>query len=283
MDLKIKMKELTIELTGICALDCIHCSHDRNEEAEIDHPGFEDGEIDDILDSHSGFEKVRISGGEPFNDAILWTILEEAKQRKLFTEILTSGVYSLDEARRPQPIPEQLIARCPGLADTIGFSIYGSRETHDFVTQTPGAFNALDKSVTSARKYRIPFSFNFVALRSSVPGLEEALTYAGYQSHMMGHNVPFRILRFIKQGDGADHYQQALSQSAVEELRERVPYLEKKYGLEISLGCSFAEKGCRAGCGKKVVSANGGYFDCSALKWHEGEVKPGSFPCRERW
>ena len=277
------MKELTIELSGHCNLDCIHCSHDRENEEQIDHPDFEKDELRKILDSYPDFEKIRISGGEPFHNSLLFFTASEAKKRKKYVEVLSSGVYERTPEGNLFSIPENLLKNSRGLIDKIGFSLYGSEEIHEGITQIKGSFKCLDGSVESARKYQIPFAFNFVALRDNVKGLEDALNYARYQYLMGAKGVSLRLIRLICQGSGASNSEQKLSNQKIKKIIDRVPYLEIKYGIPIYPGCSFSEKGCRAGDEKAVVTSDGQYLACSALKGYSGEVKPRSFPCRDRW
>lgn len=277
------MKELTIELSGICNLDCIHCSHDREKDESIDYPELDKKELRDILDSYSDFEKIRISGGEPFHDSRLFFLAQEAKKRKKYVEVLSSGVYERTPEGNLFSIPENLLKNSLGLIDKISFSLYGSEEVHDSITQIDGSFKCLDGSVKLSRKYEIPFAFNFVALRDSIEGLEGALDYARYQSSLGAKDVSLRIIRFICQGSGASNPEQKLSSKEIKKIIDRVPYLENRYKVPIFPGCSFAEKDCRAGDEKAVVTSDGQYLSCSALKGYKGEVKPRSFPCKDRW
>ena len=276
------MKELTIELPENCALRCRHCSHDRVCELQVDYPGWEEHEFGPLLDLYGTFKKVRISGGEPFSQLTsLLAILRQAKQRNRYTEVLSSGVCSRDFDGSLEPIPEEVLRTHSEFIDNIGFTIHGDRQTHDFITQTLGSFDCLRKSVDLARKYQVHFSFNFVAMRPSLAGLEHSLDCVRYYTAVVRKEVPFRILRFIKQGDSQQNL--ALDVEQVLALRRRVPLLEEKYGVKIYLGCSLVEKGCRAGEGKAVETAHGGSFACSSLKGYDGEVQPKSFPCRVRW
>ena len=281
------MKELTIELPGECALDCVHCSHSLNEELQMDHPEFEEEELLDMV-RDTEISKVRISGGEPFliHEPGMFTILEEAKRLGKQTEVLSSVVYSRAPSYHKfiaQPIPEQLFAGLRELVDKICFSLYGNEEVHDNITRTEGSFRALSESVRRARKYGVNLGFNFVPLRMNVHSMDDVASYVRYQQTMTKKEVDLGILRFIRQGGACLASDYALNKDETNKLRARIPYIAAKYSIKINMGCSFAEKGCRAKIGKKVIMP-GKIRVCSALKYVEApEIIHGKCACEKLW
>jgi len=67
------MKELTIEITNYCSLNCLHCSTKANTQGEI---FFSVNQINNYLNQFPDFKKVRLSGGEPFEHPDLVEILK---------------------------------------------------------------------------------------------------------------------------------------------------------------------------------------------------------------
>jgi MoaA/NifB/PqqE/SkfB family radical SAM enzyme len=277
------MKELTIEINRDCCLQCVHCSHNRKKEAEIDHPFFDEGEVIAMLDEFPQFDSIRFSGGEPFKDHRLVEYVREARARGKRISIVSSGVYGDKlgvEGIELLDIPQEILDELRGKVDLINFSIYGGEKTHDAVTRTPGSFNCLERSVNKVIRTGIPFSFVSVALKTSARGVEDAVKYVAIKKRISGTDPKLGYLRFIKQGAGAESLREALSGEELGEFRERSSLLGRKYDVQVDFGCSLREEGCSQGIGKAVVNALGEYANCSALK---GGGKPEAFGCRERW
>lgn len=276
------MAELTIEASPSCDLNCIHCSHDKEYESGVDYPGLEIEEILECVDKHPEFDKIRISGGEPFRYAPLVELVAELNRRGKTIEILTSGVSRVID-NVPQPLPEQTLSEL-GEVSNMAFSIYGNREVHETVTRVVDSYDCMNSSIDRVRKREIPFSFNFVAMRSSIPGLELAIQYAGLKkAQARMDRIDFRVLRFIKQGEGRVNDSQALSEEEIKGVIQRATSYGNRYGAEVRYGCSLLGKGCSAGTGKAVLTSDGKYIPCSALKEISEPFTPGSLPCKKAW
>jgi len=279
------MAELTIEITPHCILNCIHCSHDKTSEEKVDHTGFENGEVERVIQEYDQFETVRFSGGEPFTENRLAEYAEYAKRRSKKVHIVTSGVcgYRYGEpgdSLELTPLTQRILLPLKGLVNNISFSLYGAERIHDTITRTPGSFKCLDKSVKEVISLGIPFSFTSVALRTAIPGIEDVIRYVAIKKRVSGTNPRVHYLRFIKQGNGEESLRQALTPEEIIEFRERASFFAKRYEVDVSFGCSLKEEGCNQGVGKAAVSSSGEYFPCSALKFGG---KTEAFGCRERW
>ncbi|MBS3091270.1 4Fe-4S cluster-binding domain-containing protein [Candidatus Pacearchaeota archaeon] len=268
------MKELTIEVTNQCCLCCVHCSTRAGRDFEDDLVFLPRRKVKEVLYRFADFEKIRFSGGEPFIRPGIINIFHDAKTRGKFVEVLTSGYFW------GQPIPEDLIRKCKAFVDLISFSIYGDEWVHQNVTREY-SLKCLDKSVDRVISHKIPFGFNFVALKKSIPGLEYVMQYVGKRASEVKYYVPsLRILRFIQQGYGEGRADQAINEDEIERVKEMAKSFAEKYHVDLKIGCSFAEQGCTQGEGKAVVTAKGEYLNCSALKY--GSLQ-GPFACREKW
>jgi len=267
------MKELTIEVTNMCANHCKHCS--TRAVLQEDAIFISRSKVREALDRFRDFEKVRFSGGEPFMHPGILNLFGEAKRRGRKVEVLTSGsVWG-------RPIPEATIKKSKELVDHFAFSLYGGDEQTHFQIVREFSFTALHESVGTVISNQIPFSFNFVAMNSSLLGLRPALEYAKKRASETGYcTPPFRILRFIKQGDGKGKDHESLNEKQIKRIMDYCNDAAAKLAMDIKFGCSFSKTGCTEGLGKAVLTVNGDYISCSALKYG---AKTGQFACKERW
>lgn len=119
------MKELTIEITNQCSLNCLHCSTNAIKNGKIFFTTDQIKQIKQILDKFVDFDKIKISGGEPFQHPQISKILKTIKNRGKFIEVLSSGVYFEKE------IPKKMLTSSKDLIDDIVFSIYGDKIIHN--------------------------------------------------------------------------------------------------------------------------------------------------------
>ncbi len=264
------MKELTIEITNKCSLNCLHCSTNAVSNGKL---FFSAEQVKKILKEFSDFKKIRLSGGEPFEHPDLKSILSLIKNKGRKIEILSSGVYKRCE------LPLKLLRFCK-IIDNIVLSIYGPREIHNKVCNSENSYDSLVKSLDSIISVKIPFSFHFVAMKENFDYLESVVKYvSGINSSVDYCNVGLHVLRFIKQGRGKLNSDHALSKCKVRDLIEKVKNLSKKYGTEVTMSNSFTRKRCDCGSRKAVVTAYGERIFCSALKYGAKQEK---FACQER-
>jgi MoaA/NifB/PqqE/SkfB family radical SAM enzyme len=280
--------ELTIEVTNNCGNRCVHCSSCALYEYDLQGEDSARGKNEQIfsltkpdvvkvLDENPQFDKVRFSGGEPFMHPLLLEFLREAKKRTKTTEVLSSGVYYRD-----RHLPSLLTLCGKSLIDKIGFSIYGSKETHNEITQNEFSFDSLQETLQETIEERIPFSFNFVCMKKNISQLENVFEYAN--NWRIGTFVPrINFLRLIKQGNCEVSDSLALDKSQITGLINKASTLAEKYSVPILFGCSLAETSCNAGKGKRVFTYKKEYIDCSALKYGETSFNVSRFRCAERW
>ena len=121
-------------------------------------------------------------------------------------------------------------------------------------------------------------------MQTSKKGLEEVFDYVAKRKDSLDYcNPSINLFRFIQQGEGICHRDFVLTRKELDQIKLEAEKFSRQYNVETKFGCSFSEQGCRVGIGKEVLTYRGEYIACSSLKDHEGEIKPGSFPCRERW
>jgi len=284
------MKELTIEITNNCANKCVHCPSCALLEWDLQGLDEERGESEQIfeltkpevirvLDENPVFDKIRFSGGEPFMHPLLLEFLREAKKRRKYVEVLTSGNFYFREQ------PFALINSSREFVDRINISLYGNREVHDNITRNEGSFDCLDATVDRILGEKINFSFNFVAMSKNKDALEDVFRYVCSKKNDYC-NPGINILRIINQGFALGEKYLFLLEAQVSAVAVLSKELSRKYNVPVSLGCSFAETFCNAGNNKRIFTYNREYFDCSALKGervNSREIGGSNFLCQERW
>jgi len=253
------MKELTIEVNANCSLNCVHCSHDSSEE-EIDYPGYEVWEVFRDIDAFPEFGKIRISGGEPFENSELLVILKGLKSRGKVVELLSSGVC------HDGPVPEEVLGQCKGLVDNIRFSLYGSREMHERVTRTKGSFDWLNQTIKRTIQNRISFSFGYVLMKDYFEGFRQVIELVSYYKRFVdGYcDSHLGVFSLVNQGHGRKIEGITIGQAS--ELKHMAEVCRSKYDVQVDKSCSFLGERCTAGISKAAILSKGEIIPCSALK-----------------
>ena len=263
------MKDLTIEVTNHCSLNCVHCSSSANSEGNI----FMSTEyLRKILEEFGDFEHVRLSGGEPFEHINIERLCEQVKSANRELELLSSGVCYKSH------IPKSLLRLCKKNIDNVVFSLYGRKEIHDNVCRAD-AYDHLTKSVALASDEGVPFSFHTIALRQNAAEIEDVFQYIA-AVNPLGEKPKLRIMRLIKQGRAEENENLALSKRELQGFVEHTKQLSEKYGIPTTYSGSLLEEGCTCGSDKAVVTVYGERIGCSALKFG---TRSGHFACRQRW
>jgi MoaA/NifB/PqqE/SkfB family radical SAM enzyme len=274
------MKELTLEITNRCSLNCLHCSTEAGPDGKI---FWSAEQIKEILKEYSGFGKIRISGGEPFEHPDLGKILKTIKNENRDIDVLSCGViYN-------KPIPEELIKKCKPNLDEIIFSMHGFYEFHNqiacgsedylSISARPSYWDILMDSIDNVIRQRAPYSFQMVLMRANFDGLKDIVSTVSCLQRITDYCIPdLHILKFVKQGRGRN-IDQELTKEQYAVLPELVEALSQKYNVEMSMSNSFLpEYSGRCDCGSKkaVVTYDFKYIPCSALKENPAR---GEFAC----
>lgn len=269
------MKELTLEITDCCSLNCIMCSTMAGKDGRT---FISPEQVREWLDKYSDFEKIRLSGGEPFEHPDLERIVDVCSERKL--EVLSCGVYhnsgiSLEVFQKVRSIEE------------IVFSFHGYLHAHEDIVsggkdwQEHGPYwDYLMDSTDNARLAEINYSFESVLLRKNFDKMEEMGWLLDCSARATNRKLKWHILRFVKQGRGEMYKDESLTESEIEDFRKLFEKMKREYhNLDISFSNSFLKDECDCGSRKAVVSVYGEEIPCSALKYGGGK---GKFACRKR-
>jgi len=270
------MKELTLEITDRCSLSCIHCSTIADKEGSI---FFSLEKIKDYLGRFPGFDVVRLSGGEPFDHPLIIDAAELIHNDGRKVYILSCGV------QRGDKIPNRVIEEIRPFLEEIIFSIHGGHSEHNKIV-TSGEnwkkekpYICMMNSAYTAYLAGLPISFQTVLMKQNYGCLEEMAKEICSLERYTKQQPKWHIMRFVRQGRGALHPEQALSPEQINQLPRIVEFLSGEYGIRITYSNSFEQREC--GCGEKaVVTCYDEVVPCSALK--HGAETSGQFPCRPR-
>jgi MoaA/NifB/PqqE/SkfB family radical SAM enzyme len=272
------MKELTIEITNRCSLDCLFCSTLAGKKGNI---FVSPKQVEEILDKHPTFQKVRISGGEPFENPQLEKILETVFGKGRQCQVLSCGV------KQDKEIPEEIFTRIAPLVKDIVFSYHGFYTDHEEIVRPRTPFHErypywdyMMDSAENAYYAKIPVSFQTVVIGKNYDKLEDIAKTIGGLRKVMPRIGEWHLLRFVPQGRGSAQFSQALTKEQNNSLPGLVEEWRKNYNLPISYTHAFDMKECDCGSEKAVVTVTGDEIPCSALKYG---AKPGcKFPCLKR-
>lgn len=121
-----------LQLTRNCLQHCRFCSNPPTgiELTESEMRAM----IDDLI--RRGYDGVILTGGEPTLSPLLFPALRYARERGLFSRMITNGQKLADAAFFRECVANGLTH--------VHVSLHSYRpEVHDFITQYPGAFDAL--------------------------------------------------------------------------------------------------------------------------------------------
>ncbi len=263
-----KLKELKIELTHKCNLNCLHCSSDASSSNFLEI-GVKD--CFRILKEaiSMGVEQVAFSGGEPF----LWDGLDEAiniaKIGGLDVSIYTSG--NVDEiSSKLLKINKIGVKKCV-------FSIFGkSASLHERITRVSGSFDITIDAIKIAEEIGLTTELHFVPFSNNYHELEDIA--------ILGKNLGIScisVLRFVPQGRGHLLKKRVLSKLQNLELKRIIERLRKK-GFEIRTGSPYNflmlndQPKCSSGIDRLILGPDLRIYPCDAFKQIKAEEVVGT-------
>ena len=106
------MKELTIEISDKCSLNCLQCSTEAGSDGTI---YFSLEQIKSILEKYNNFKAVRLSGGEPLEHPQLTEIVRLIAQQNKEAYILSCGV----KERKAISIRDKALDKAPAVVGRL--------------------------------------------------------------------------------------------------------------------------------------------------------------------
>lgn len=192
-------KELSIELTNKCVLDCIYCSSeagiDKEEKLDLKR-------LLEIIDEVKkfGVSKVSLSGGESFLYPQFLDFFNYLKKNGMNIIIYTSGITV--ENGKKKPIQKSLIRQLKKDKENpkILLNIQGyDKSTIEKINGVPNSFQIIKKSIKNIKSEGIFIGSNVVPFKSNFKNLEKIYNFC------LNNNFnEINFLRFVPQGRGRD-------------------------------------------------------------------------------
>lgn len=271
-----KLKELCLEVTDTCVMECRHCSSCSGKYGTgipNDMPLTQAKQIVKDLNELGG-KILEISGGEPLLYPGLYDLCRYASNMDLEVRVYTSGVHPTSEENLQEIKPEEIEDLKRLGVNRIIFNLEGaSSGTHEKIMGTTGVHDLVIKSLKNAKAAGLWTGVHFVPMK---PNFRELPNVAKLCSSLGVDELA--LLRFVPQGRGRTNRKWLeLSQVQFEEVLRSAANLMKGYReLKIRVGCpmdflSFIEPSiephqCKAGRCTCVISPNGKVLPCPGFK-----------------
>jgi radical SAM protein with 4Fe4S-binding SPASM domain len=275
------------EMTTACNLQCIHCHTSGGRPADNELTTSEAKRLIDQLAEVSEFRMMAFTGGEPLMRNDLFELLAYA-QALGFTNTLATNATLIDDAvaRRLRRYGVAI-----GAVSLDGFDA----ETHDYVRNQPGAFEAALRGIRALRRAGIPLHINITAMEYNMDQLEPLMALVdelGTAILIMYQLVPVGRGRGIGEAAldlGANEQLirfMARAQQDTRAIMEPVagpqywPFLLQRAGIDGGPLLRLAEAvfhGCSAGRGFVYIKPNGEVWPCPFLEVSCGNVRQTPF------
>ena len=275
---KFRLKELCLEVTDICPLNCRHCSG-RCGPNSRNMLSFH--QMKKIISDFSfmGGEILEISGGEPLLHSSLPQIVDYAGKSRLETILYTSGsmwntigeIVSLDASLASE-------LRQAGLKKVI-FSLQGAiSSTHEAVTQVRGSFDNAVRSMKLMKSLGFWIGVHFVPMK-----LNYKEFFGIYQLSKGLLIDEVGVLRLVPQGRADENrgvlelsnnefetFTGVLGELATRHTNPRIR-VGRPFDFRFIFDPSLMKAECDAGISRCLVSPDGKVRPCPALKRPNGE------------
>ena len=284
---KLRLKEVCLEITDTCPMDCLHCSGICGLGSRNILPLHQIKRIIDEFSSIGG-EILEISGGEPLMHPFLPQIVDYAERNNLETVLYTSG-NMLDSKGRIASLNINIAEKLQqsGVKKVI-FNLQGKfPSTHEYVTQVKGSFGNVINGIKTMKSLGFWVGTHFVPMK---PNYRE---FRGFLQlcHDLGVDE-IGVLRFVPQGRG--QVNRALLELSQEEYREFISNLteltshHKNPNIRVGRPIDFrhlfdpsiVKPMCDAGISRCLITPKGKVVPCPAFKQNNqyiaGDVKNSS-------
>jgi len=241
-DSRPRLNTLIFEITPRCNHACRHCYNVWNL-SDRDYPR---GELDThqtlmllakALDE-TDCRHVTLTGGEPLLRSDLPQILRYLHRRNVRLTIITNGRLLTE------PASDELLESGAGLFELPLLSY--RRDLHDYLSGSPGAFEAVLAAMNRLRARRGMFVTVFVLTRLNLPDLSDTIRLAfAFGAHGLMLN------RFNPGGRGVQHQAELLP--SAEQVRQALLIAEAA-ALELGfpIVCSIPIQPCLVGVGMRT-------------------------------
>ena len=261
----VKEKELLIEITNKCPLNCIYCSSNSNVRKNT----FIDKKIlkKIILDAKKvGIEVIQLSGGEPFQHPDINEIIDFILKKGLKLEIYTCGNAYINGEYHS--IPKDFIKYHEGNPNlTLRFNFQTiDLKAYEYLTNNPLALKNLIISIKNCTSYNINTEVHIVPTNINIKQLDSTINYLINELHI-SH---IKILRLIFHGRAQINSEILIFDE--NELYNKIYSLKQKFeNSKVEIGSAFSILSntcteCQAGINKFMITTDLKLFPCTAFK-----------------
>ncbi|NMB40544.1 MAG: radical SAM protein [Firmicutes bacterium] len=280
-----KIKELYVELSNHCMLECLHCSTLASPQGNT---LIDSSSIQKLLveGKELGADSLFLSGGEPLLYPKIMDLLEFAKKLEYKVSIYSSGVID-DGFGKRQAINYQYLEKLKCYTEKIIFSLHGANaHLHDYITGKQSSFALLLESLELAvnlgiycEVHTVPMIINY----QQIPFIVKLAEDLGVRR--------VSLLRLVPQGRCVAHKNKLLIENNRKQVNEFVKIVENLDSpiLKVRKGapyrCLFFEQAgvCSAGRDKLLIGPDGNVHPCEAFKSDRATSNIKTKPLQEIW
>lgn len=258
---QLNLKELKIEVTQKCPLNCIHCSSEANISKDRQ---LSESTVIKLLNEAKelGVEDIVFSGGEPLVWKPLCKCLKHAISLGFCTSVYTTCNGFSDEDSLLQEFIDT------GVKNVV-VSLFGANQKeHEKITRYNASFDKTIYGIKQLSAAGVNVNIHFVAMKPNWRQL------AGTVSLIQSLAVKkISILRFVPHGRGElvkDVFN--LNREELRELRKEILNLRATTDMNIRLGSPFNilslqdDVYCSAGIDRLIIGSDGNIYPCDAFK-----------------
>lgn len=264
--------EIHFETGDKCLLNCRHCSSMASKVGgEME---YSEKDISKLLQGIKEKKRIFLTGGEPLLYSNILDLFKYLQTQidDIELGIFTSGIVKDDG--RLNSISEQFAERLAACGLKICYlSVYSHlKQEHDWMTNFPGSFNLLNKSIESLRKAGIEIRFNSVVTKKNMSSYGEIIKFA---EHVGATEV--RMLKLIEHGRARNCWQEiGITNEQYRATIEKVTNEKNKIRITASgvvdiLPCRCEWDFLTCPAGKKIlyITKKGDIFPCASVKSNE--------------
>jgi radical SAM protein with 4Fe4S-binding SPASM domain len=262
------LKELKIEVTYRCDLNCVHCSSDARPSNALE---MSREDCIRILQeaAEMGAREVAFSGGEP----LIWPHIVDAVQAAASNRFAT-GIYT---SGNTDDFEDQAVRLRRLGASRFIFSLFGATtSTHERITRKAGSFARTIKAMLLARKAQLETEVHFVPMSNNYRELKDIALLA--RDH--GAST-VSVLRLVPQGRAVLLSGRVLNKVQNLELRRQIRAL-RAGGQTIRTGSPYNflmlsnHPKCSAAVDRLIVGPDLRIYPCDAFKKVRAEELTGT-------
>lgn len=266
------LKELCLEVTSTCPLNCLHCSGNCGTNMSTMLSFDQIKEI--VLDFSSlGGTFLEISGGEPFSHPSLIQIVEFATANKLQTILYTSGNIWHADSLTPLSVNFAKDLRKAGLSKVV-FSLQGAFSgTHDALTGVQGSYNNVLLSIENMKSVGLLVGVHFVPTKinyKEFANLHQLCKTLGIEG--------LGVLRFVAQGRGNINKKDlelsttelfefnSILRLEIDTNNNTIIRVGRPFDFRFRSDPKLKKKECDAGVSRCLIAPDGRVLPCPAFK-----------------